>query len=348
MEAPSEAGKIRDSRRRWVVLIATLAAAGAAALAAVQLRRAPAVPAQPPEKLSIAVSTTPHTALLHLAQAKGFFAEEGLDLSMQLVSHGKAALDLLAQGKADLAAAAEVPFVIAVLKGEPLGIAATVLSVSSEMAIVARRDRAISMPADLIGKRVGVTFGTSGDYYLWAFLTRNKLLPERVTMVDVPPGQIAEQLAGGSIDAATVWEPLRSKAQAALGTQAVAFNESNAYTVTHVVIGRNNFLKQRAGAIEKFVRAVVKAEQFNRIHPHEAQALVAPVLKLDAAALQSSWRELDFTVNLRQSHLIALEDQARWAITRGYAPRQPVPNFLPHLYLDALLSVSPERVTVVH
>ena len=99
-------------------------------------------PAPPVEKLRIALPGVPHAALLHIAAAKGYFADEGLDVTILPVSHGKAALDLLAQGKADLASTAEVPFVISVLKGERLGIAATVVSISNDMAVVARRDRA--------------------------------------------------------------------------------------------------------------------------------------------------------------------------------------------------------------
>lgn len=346
MSAPTEADQSRDSRR-WAVAAAMLGAALLALVLWLVLGRGTSG-GKPPEKLTIAVSTTPHAALLHLAHAKGFFAQEGLDLTLKPVSHGKAALELLAQGQADLAAAAEVPFVIAVLNGQPLGIAATVLSVSSEMTVVARGDRGINQPADLLGKRVGVTFGTSGEYFLWAFLTHYKLAPERVELVDVLPGQIAERLAGGDVDATATWEPLRTRAREALGAKAVSFNESNAYTVTHVVVGRNDFLQQRAAAIEKLVRALLKAEQFVRSQPQQALALAAELLKLDAAALRPVWEALEFRVDLRQSQLVTLEDQARWAVARGYAKPQPVPNFLPHIYLAALLSVSPERVTVVH
>ena len=35
------------------------------------------------------------------------------------------------------------------------------------------------------------------------------------------------------------------------------------------------------------------------------------------------------------------------ATKRGYAEPRAVPNFIPHLYLDALLAVQPDRVTVV-
>jgi NitT/TauT family transport system substrate-binding protein len=35
-------------------------------------------------------------------------------------------------------------------------------------------------------------------------------------------------------------------------------------------------------------------------------------------------------------------------MARGHVASGPVPNLLPHLYLDALLAVRPERVSVLH
>ena len=112
-------------------------------------------------------------------------------------------------------------------------------------------------------------------------------------------------------------------------------------------VGRSEFLKGHADAIEKLVRALLKAEQFMRSHPEETLNLAAAWLKIDVDALRPTWKQFDFRINLPQSHLITLEDEARWAMARGYAAKGPVPNFLPHLYLDALLAVQPERVTVL-
>jgi len=309
--------------------------------------RSPAAP-QTLDKLSIAVSSTPHAALLHLAAAQGFFAAEGLDATLTPVSHGKAAIDLLEQDRIDMAAAAEVPFVISVLKGSQFSIAATVASVSSEMAIVARRDRGIETPRDLIGKKIGATAGTSGEYFLWAFLIRQRIQPSSITLVDVPPGQMTQQLAQGSVDAVSTWQPVRSATESALSENAASFVEPNAYAVTHVVAARTAWLKEHRAVAEKLVRALVRAEAFARDQPQQAMALVAERLKIDPKVLRASWAELDFRVDLLQSQLITLEDEARWAMARGYAPKAALPNFLPHLYLEALLAIEPARVTVVH
>lgn len=303
----------------------------------------------PAEKLRIAVPMLPHAALVHVAAVKGYFADEGLDASILPVSHGVAAIGDMLQGKADLAVAAEVPFVISVMKGNALGMFATVTSISNDNAIIARRDHAIVAPRDLAGKKIGISFGTSGSYFLWAFLIRHKLPlpPDSIMLVDLPPDQIMGALANGSVDAVATWQPISFQAEAALGKNAASFTEPDAYRTTMVAFGRIEFLKGHADAIEKLVRAMLKAEQFMRSHPEETMNLVAQWLKTDVDALRPTWTQFDFRVNLLQSHLIAMEDVSRWTMARGYAAKGPVPNLLPNLYLDALLAVQPERVTVL-
>ena len=317
------------------------------ALAYLGTRGQPLTRNLPVENLRIALPVLPQHALMQIAMSKGYFTEEGLNVTFLPASHGVMALNLLAQGKADLAVAAEVPLVISVMKGESLAIAAAMLRVSDVHAVIARRDRGIGAPRDLAGKKVGATFGTSGEYFLWTFLIRHKLAPDSVSLVDFPPGEIAQALAKGVVDAATTWYPHVRDAQSNLGENALTFTAADLYSQSVVVIGRSEFLKERARTIERLMRAMLKAERFMRAHQQQALNLTADWLKIDADQLLATWIQLDFRVDLQQSLLTTLEDEARWAMARGYAPKGPVPNFLPHLYLDALLAVQPERVTVL-
>ena len=330
-------------------------ASAAAALAVIVLalgylgtRGQPVAQNFPAEKLRIALPVVPDAALVHVAAAKGYFADEGLDVSILPVMYGVAAIGHVRQGKADIAVAAEVPFVISVMKGDALGMVVSLVSISNNNAIIARRDHSIAAARDLAGKKIGVSFGTSGSYFLWAFLIRHELPPDSIALVDLPPDRIVRALANGSVDAVATWKPISFDAQAALGKNALYFTEADAYRTTFAAVGRSEFLKGHANAMEKLVRAMLKAEQFMRSHPEETLNLVAEWLKIDIDALRPTWKQYDFRINLLQSHLITLEDEARWAMARGYAAKGPVPNFLPHLYLDALLAVQPERVTVLH
>lgn len=331
-------------RRTWALVAAALVLAAAAWSVGRDPSPAPAAV----EKLSIAVPDVPHAGLLHIAVERGHFAAEGLDVSIVPASHGKAALEHLRQGKADLAAAAEVVFLLAVIRGDPLAAVASVASAAADNAIVARRDRGIAGPRDLAGKKIGVTFGTSGEYFLWAFLVNHRLAPQGVTLVDLPPGRIAAALADGSVDAVATWAPLSLAARTALGDKAAYFTATDAYTLSFFLGGRGDFVRAHPQALQKLLRALLRAEQFMLTQPEAALTLVAKRLNVEAEALRPAWNEFIFRVDLRQSQLVTLEAQARWAMERGHVATGPAPNLLPHLYLDTLLAVRPERVTVLH
>ena len=214
-------------------------------------------------------------------------------------------------------------------------------------AIIARRDHAIAEVRDLADKKIGVSFGSGSSYFLWGFLIRHQLSPDSITLVDLPPERIVGAIANGSLDAVVTWQPISFEVQAALGNNAVSFADAHAERTTTVAMGRSEFLKGHASAIEKLVRAMLRAEQFIRSRPEDALNLIAEWLKIDVEALRPQWKPFDFRVNLLQSQLMTLENEARWAMARERAADGPVPNFLPHLYLDALPAVQPERVTVL-
>lgn len=339
-----------SSRRRsfWPWLLAALLVVALVASSYQLLRTRQGFVAPGIDRLRIALPVVPHAALLHIAAEQGYFAAQGLDVSLLPVTHGKVAMERLAAGDVDIAAMSDVVFLRAVLRGEQVAVLASMLNMAHDNAIVARRDRNIAVPRDLTGKRIGVSFGTSAEYYLWSFLVRHRLAPESVTLVDVPPKQIATELAKGNIDATATWTPILAEAQAALTQNALLFAEPNAYRLDFLLVGGSGFLQAHPQVAQKLVRAMLQAEQYQRLQPQAALKLLATWLKVDARALQPYWTDFHFKVELRQSQLNTLEDQARWAMARGHTPTRPLPNLLPNLYLDALLEVQPERVTVVH
>jgi ABC-type nitrate/sulfonate/bicarbonate transport system substrate-binding protein len=297
--------------------------------------------------LRIATPLVPHAGLVHLALARGFFRDQGLEATLLPQTHGKAALAELLQGKADLAVAADVPVVVEVLKGAPLSIVASVASASNELAVLGRVDRGIRSTGDLRGRKVGVTLGTSGEYFLWAFLVRHRLSPQSLQLVDLPPSRLLESLRSGLVDAIAAWQPVRHQTELALGDSVVSLQAPDAYAQRFVLVGLRDYVQAQQQALRRLLHALVEAEAFARAEPHRAKATLAELIKLGPDALDPSWRDMSFGVEQQQAQLVTLEDVATWAMARGYAPAQPIPNFLSHLALDALLAVGPGRVTVV-
>lgn len=289
----------------------------------------------------------PHAGLLHLAAALGYFQDQGIDASLKREIHGKAALAELLQGGADLAVVADVPVVIEVLKGVPLTLVASVANAPTELAVLGRVDRGIRGPGDLAGKRVGVSLGTSGEYFLWAFLVRHRMAPEAPRLIDLPPAKLIEALKYGDVDAIAAWQPVRHAAELGFGDAIVSLTAPDAYAQRFVLVGQREYVHAHTQELRRLIRAMLVAENFVNTSPLRAKRVLADLFKLSPEILDPSWQDMTLEVEQQQAQLVTLEDVATWAMARGYAARQPLPNFLSHLDLDALYAVSPERVTVV-
>lgn len=85
-----------------------------------------------------------------------------------------------------------------------------------------------------------------------------------------------------------------------------------------------------------------------RSHRQEAIALVARRLDIAPAYLEAQWDDYRLVLELRQRDLVALEQQAQWAMRSGQAPGATMPNYLDFIDFTALEAVKPRAVTVIH
>lgn len=262
-------------------------------------------------------------------------------------THGKAALTELLANRADLAIVADVPVVIEVLKGAELDVVATIANSTNELAVVARRDLGVGQAGHLAHRRVGVTLGTSGEYFLWAFLVHHRIAPQSVQLVDLAPGALIDALRAGDVDAIATWQPVRREAELVFGAKAVSLMAPDAYAQGYLLVGRKKDVESRQPELRRLLAALLDAENYVQHHSTQAKSELAEIFKVSPETLGPSWEELTLEVELQQAQLVTLEDVATWAMGRGYVATQPMPNFLSSLSLDALLAVDPQRVTVV-
>ena len=201
----------------------TLAALLAASYAWIA-RTPPEQPAGPLEPMIIAANTSyAGTGLVFVAQVKGYFANEGLNVTLQPYTTGKSALDAALAGRAALATVADIPIMFAVTKGQPVSIVATISTVERDPGIIGRKDKGVLTLASLNGKRIGVTLGTSGHFVLDAFLIRQKLSTDDVTLRDLQPQELADALLKGDVDAVATWEPYLGSLRTQLGANGMIF-----------------------------------------------------------------------------------------------------------------------------
>ena len=300
----------------------------------------------PVEKITVGVASIDASALFYIAYDRGFFKEQGLDVKVVEYTAGVLAADDLLQDNLDVVTASE----FAVVSKFPLHPEVRILASiarSDNHEVIARKDRGITEPAQLKGKRIAVTRHSSGDFFLGAFLTQYGIPTTGVTFVDLPPPGILDALSSGAVDAAMAWEPTVGKVKERLGSNAVYWPGQSGRGYYFVLMTRDDFIKKRPRAVERLLKALIEAEEYVSAHTPEAQTFMAERLGYDRILMQSLWSRSDFRVRLDQDLLILMEDETRWSLRRTHL-KKDMPNYLNVIHWDSLKNIRPEAVSVIH
>jgi NitT/TauT family transport system substrate-binding protein len=304
-------------------------------------------PLNPPEKITIAYSATTDAALAEVAQAQGYYLEEGLVATPHRHPYGKLALREVLDGKADFATVAETPVMFAIMKGEKISVIASIQSANKSNAIVARRDKGILTPNDLKGRKIAVTMGTTSHFFMDTFLSVQGISRKDVKVIDLKPGELRSALIQGDIDAASVFNPYVIQLQGQLGNRGVTFYDENIYTQTFNIVATQEYIRINPEKVKKMLRALIRAEEFISQNPAEAQKIVSDFSRIDRNLVREISAVTTFSVGLDQSLLLALEDESEWAMKNKLTDQTQMPNYLDFIYFEGLESVKAEAVRIL-
>jgi len=148
----------------------------------------------------------------YVAQEKGFFAEEGLEVELIPFNSGSAIIDALVAGRIDancgsattghwfVAQAAPDRFKIFLINGSKAN------KENNAFSVVVKKDSPIKDLKDLKGKKVGHYPGPASVELARAVI-RTQIDPEEVIFTAAPPSNIVSALAAGQLDAFFAPEP---------------------------------------------------------------------------------------------------------------------------------------------
>lgn len=336
------------SRNKLVIILVGIAfvAVGFGILFSLQSLKNPAESLQ---KMKIAVISPSYSAYtIYVAADMNFFRQEGLDVALDSYPNGNATLSAVMEGHAEMGTCSETPFMHAVFNKGNIYALASMITGENHLGVVARKDKGITKPRDLIGKSIGVTIGTNGEFFLDNVLLLNEVAMDQVTIVDIPPGKMMESIINEKVDAVATWNPQMFMAKEKLGDKGVVFHANGFYSPYFLIVGRQEYVKANPDVAIRFVRALIKASLFINENQDRSRKIVSEHLKIDPSLLERISGGYNFKISLEQALLTTLVNQSKWAIKSQHTDHTKIPNFLEYIYMDALLAVEPNRVNIIH
>jgi NitT/TauT family transport system substrate-binding protein len=220
-------------------------------------------------------------ALLQVVEDAGIFARHGLEVELTNIGGRTATAGLLA-GEYPLVITSGAEIVGAGMAGGDV-VAVTVALNTLDTSIWTRDVRE---PADLRGKRIGITqLGDSTDYAARYAARRWGLDPTndvQIVQVGQPPERLAA-LESGAVDATILQPPLTTRARK-LGLSKLADVASLGLEYQHtVVISTKKRLAEDPEPVARFVRAWSEGLYYYRANPEPARAAIGKFMRLDDA-----------------------------------------------------------------
>lgn len=208
-----------------------------------------------------------------LANALGYFEEEGLNVEVVPGQSSAAVAQLLVAGRAQLGVAQPNPSVAQrANNGVPL-VSVYAISRHGTSVFVVRPDSPIQTIADIEGKTIGVAdMGSSDIIYLRAKLLENGLTEEDVTIIATGYGTPAfEALSNGTVDATiTFTGGLARMLVAGYEARALPMPESERDLYSYNLYATQDYIDANPEVIGKIGRAMAKATVFLRTSPEAA------------------------------------------------------------------------------
>ena len=254
---------MRSIQRMGVALLAAMFAAGAWA--------------QAPEKKKITIAVGGKSLFYYLpltvAERKGYFKDEGLEVEIPDFAGGARALQALVGGSADMVSGAYEHTINMAAKKQP--IKAVVLQMKySSIALVMSKEKAAKYksPKDLKGWKIGVTApGSSTNMFVNNLLAKDGLKPTDVSIVGVGTGAGAvAAMEKGELDAIANLDPVLTQLESTGKFVAVADSRTEKgmkeiyggdYHASVIYI-TDEFIKKNPNTVQAVVNAMVRADKW--------------------------------------------------------------------------------------
>lgn len=268
-----------------------------------------ATPTQSPvDKVSLQLQwvTQAQFAGYYVALDKGYYKEEGIDLTIIPGAPDVSSIDMVVSGHRDFGTALLADLTLAVQSKKPV-ISLAQIQQNNGLLLVSRKDSGIATPQDFAGKRVGVWMG-GFEAQFWALMAQSGL--SKTDFELVAQGFSMDPFLKGELDVASAM--VYNEYQTVLES-GIPESDLNVFDYADYGLGfpgdtlltTRQMVEQNPDLCARFVRASLRGWQYAIDHADEA---VVIVMKYDGAGI------------LERSHQVAMMNEIAKLVQAGDQP----------------------------
>lgn len=228
-------------------------------------------------------------AFLGFGVAKGFFAEEGLDLEVTTLPGGAQQVTAALSGDVQFTGGDVVAFTTFRSRNVPVKIVRPGSGGGSDItsdyvAIITGPNTGITEPEDLVGKQIGVNeLNNIGAIMATVALEKHGVKPDDNKWAEIPLPNVMAAIETGQIDAGYALEPFITMAEQR-GFKPVIFHaaEYGANTQIGLSLTTEAYYASNPAQVEAFQRAHKKTGAYVMAHPDEFRAHLVTIGALSA------------------------------------------------------------------
>jgi NitT/TauT family transport system substrate-binding protein len=225
------------------------------------------------EKIRIAHSTWVGYGPLYIAQDKGIFKKNGVDVDLAVIEAPMERFSAMMSEKVQMIASTVDTALLYLTKPDDFQYVVALDDSNGGDGVVANKD--IKTIADLKGKKVAVNEGSVSQFYLNVLLAKAGILESDITTVNMTASDAGAAFIARKVDAAVTWEPALSKGKAAPHGHLLVDSSTTPGLITDVIVARSSWIKTHPKEVAGVVKSWNEAVTFQRSNPDEANEIMA-------------------------------------------------------------------------
>lgn len=228
----------------------------------------------------------------YIAQNKGFFKEEGIDVELVRIEDFGARRGALASGTLQGSVETVDSLAIGIAEGLP---AIEVLKVDESCGgdgIVVKKE--IKSIKDLKGKTVAFSKGSPSHFFLLYLMKKEGLTSKDITPQYMEAGDAGAAFIAGKVDAAITWEPWLTKANESEHGRVLLTSKESPDLIADIFVIHKDTAKTRREDVKKLLRAWFKALKFLEENKDESIEIMGKNLGLAKEELEGMLMGIKF------------------------------------------------------